>query len=123
MQHIIFNNPNSPFNVVVITPAYNAIGESRTPDEIIESMTAQALELNLSGINNSDGYLIVNSDALPSDHDCDTGCYLFNAWELNGSQVSVNVDKARQLLLDIDPSNRASTIKEIEAALKSLQRE
>ena len=117
MKHIIFNNPNDPFNVVVITPAYNGIGESRTDEQMIEAIAAQAIELNLSGINDSDGYRIVSSDVLPSDHDCDTVCYLYNAWRLVDGHVVVDIPAARALVDDPSLSNTVN-ISVLEEALK-----
>lgn len=117
MQHIIFNNPNDPFNVVVVTPAYDGIGETRTDEQMIEAVTAQAIELNLSGINDSDGYQIVSSDVLPSDHDCDTGCYLYNAWRLVNGIVVVDIPAARALVGDPSLSDTVS-IPVLEEALR-----
>lgn len=39
-----------------------------------------------------EGSIIVDNDALPNEHN-----EFFNAWELNGSAVSVNMDKAKAI--------------------------
>jgi len=117
VRHIIFSNPEPPHNVVVVTPAYGAPGETRTDDELIVAMTAQAIELNLNGINDSTGYRIVDADTLPSDHDCDTGCPLYDAWRLVDGAVVVNLQAARALLGD-GSMDRERSITTIESALR-----
>jgi hypothetical protein len=117
MDHIIFSNPNQPYNVVVVTPAYGGIGETRTDLELIEALTAQAIGLNLNGINDSDGYRIVDAATLPSDHDCDTGCLLYDAWRLVDGAVVVDLRAARGLLGDAS-MDRERSIPAIESALR-----
>ena len=41
------------------------------------------------------GAIIVNSDTLPNEHN-----EFFNAWELNGTTVTVNLDKAKAITKD-----------------------
>lgn len=38
------------------------------------------------------GAVIADSDSLPNEHDC-----FFDAWELNGTTVTVNLNKAKEL--------------------------
>jgi len=44
--------------------------------------------------------LIVDDETLPSDHQCDSSCEFFNAWEWTGA-VTVNMPKARGVHMDV----------------------
>jgi len=93
MKVIMTPNPNSPYNLRKISPAYGGqefVGW--TEDEVLQRALARRLASG-SIPPGDDGYHIVEEEDLPTDY------YFFDAWEWSGSAVSVSMEKARAVHL------------------------
>jgi len=92
-QSIIFTNANG--GVSVTTPT----GELSIEEVLVKDCPA--------------GAIIVDSDTLPSEHND-----FFNAWELNGTTVTVNLTKAKAITKDRLRQERAPLLQAQDVAFQ-----
>lgn len=59
------------------------------------------------------GSIIVDNDSLPNEHS-----NFFNAWELNGTNVTVNLDKAKEITKDRLRAERKPLLEEQDVAFQ-----
>jgi len=89
-KRIIYPNSESPYNVIIVCPAFNSI--DRTEEDTDEDCLALALyRLKTTGrIKEDTPYKIVEDSELPTDH------RYFNAWRYDDG-VYIDMEEARSL--------------------------
>jgi len=86
---------------MVSSPAYRDIerGEEETDEDVLNRTMLYFREVN----NISDGVEshIVEDTEIPHDHECNTLCEFFDAWEWKDGGARVNMEKAREIHMDL----------------------
>ena len=98
MKCILTPNPNPPYNLRRIIPAYGSqtIGHL-SEDELIQHVIDRNKEVGV--IPDGADYWVVDVTDLPGGELSEDNEYFFEAWEWDGSAVVVNMTKARTIHL------------------------
>ena len=100
MKIFLTPNPEPPYNLMVSSPAYfdRERGEEETDDDVLNRTMLRFREVN--NISADVESYIVEDTEIPADHECNTLCEFFDAWEWKDSGARVNMAKARGIHMD-----------------------
>ena len=115
MKIFVTPNQDSPYNLMISHPAYLDItrNSGEPDDQVLTRTISRFREVNKIG-DDVESH-IVEDTAIPHDHNCNTSCEFFDAWEWRDSGARVNMAKARTIHM-----NNIRAIRDRELAAKDI---